>query len=187
MNQRPTARRAAVLALAAVVATLAFATPASAHSQLLGTNPADGAAITTPIDEVNLTFNERVQGTFTTVIVNGPDSASYSDGHVQVIDDVVHQKVYPLRSGPYSVAWRAISADGHPVEGQFRFTVTLPPGEEPTAGPPNPGAAAKTGGGHAYAWIGIGVAVLLVVGVITVVAMRPRRRATQNDDEMVDA
>lgn len=187
MNRRTTARRAAVIGVAAIVATLAFAAPASAHSQLLATNPADGSSVTAPIDQVELTFNECVQGTFTTVVVSGPGSASYSDGHVQVIDDVVHQKVYPLRSGAYSVAWRAISADGHPVEGQFHFTVTLPPGEEPTAGPPKPGAATKSGGGHTYAWIGGGVAALLVVGAITTLAMRPRRHAPQKDDDMVDA
>jgi copper resistance protein C len=187
MNHRTTARRAAVIGVTAIVASLAFAAPASAHSQLLATNPTDGAAVTAPIDQVELTFNERVQGTFTTVVVSGPGSASYSDGHVQVIDDVVHQKVYPLGSGAYSVAWRAISADGHPVEGQFHFTVTLPPGEEPTAGPPKPGAATKSGGGHTYAWIGGGVAALLVVGAITTLAMRPRRHASQKDDDMVDA
>src|SRR5262249_55547186 len=140
------ARRAGTLVVAAcalAIASAAIATPANAHSVLLATKPTDTGVVTAPISEVTLTFNERVHGDFTTVVVNGPrpggsGSVSYSDGHVQVIDDVVHQKVYPLRSGDYQVSWRAISADGHPVEGQFGFKVALPANEEPQAGPPVP-------------------------------------------------
>jgi hypothetical protein len=49
-----------------------------------------------------------------------------------VVDDVVHQPVYPLRSGSYTVEWRVVSADTHPVQGRFEFTVALPPELEPT-------------------------------------------------------
>jgi methionine-rich copper-binding protein CopC len=182
-NVRHAVTFAAASAIAAVVACAVLATPASAHSQLLTTNPADGAALTAPISEVDLTFNERVQGTFTTVVVRGPGDVSYSDGHVQVIDDVVHQRVYPLRSGSYEVAWRAISADGHPVEGQFAFTIALSAGEEPTAGPPHAASPATSGGGHTLAWVGGGIGGLVVIGVVIALMTKQRRHAPDHPDE----
>jgi copper resistance protein C len=160
------------------VVGLVTAAPAWAHSRLQRTNPADGATVTAPLGEVVLTFNERVHGDFTTVVVTGPGGVSYSKGHVQVIDDDVHQAVYPLHSGAYTVAWRAISADGHPVEGQFRFTVTLSARQEPTVNPPaSPSwvAAASIGGGDGWLWGGLAAAVLAVGAVVWFVSRRRSR------------
>jgi methionine-rich copper-binding protein CopC len=160
---------------------LVGAGPAWAHSRLQHTNPADSATVTAPVSEVVLTFNERVHGDFTTVVVTGPGAVSYSKGHAQVIDDDVHQPVYPLHSGAYAVAWRAISADGHPVEGQFHFTVALPPGQEPTVNPPaSPSQAATvaaTAGGDGWLWGGLAAAVVGVGAVIGVLSRRRRAMA----------
>jgi copper resistance protein C len=182
-------RLATVAALLALLTagSAALATPAYAHSQLLGTDPADGATVTSPISEIDLTYNERVQGTFTTVVVNGPGGVSYSEGHVQVTDDVVHQRVYPLRSGAYTVAWRAISADGHPVEGQFHFTVALPPGHEPTGGPPRSDGTTSSSGSHTGVWIGVGAGVLIAAGLIVTLLMRPRRGHDPDQSERTDS
>ena len=157
---------------------LATTGPAWAHSRLQHTSPADGSTVTAPIGEVVLTFNERVHGNFTTVVVTGPSGVSYSREHVQVIDDDVHQPVYPLHSGAYAVAWRAISADGHPVEGQFHFTVALPAGQEPAVNPPaspsRAAAATASAGGGGWLWAGVAVAVVAIAGVIGLLSRRRR-------------
>ena len=187
-----TVRHASVFmaaALAMFIASLTVASPASAHSQLLATSPADGTTLSSPMAEVTLTFNERVRGTFTMVAVNGPliegsGTVSYSDGHAQVIDDVVHQKVYPLRSGAYSVAWRTISADGHPVEGLFHFTIALPAGDEPKDGPPTPAATSGQTRGK-IGWFLGGVAVVVIGGGVAALMMR-RRSGKHQPVEMAD-
>jgi methionine-rich copper-binding protein CopC len=161
---------------------LATAAPAWAHSRLQRTNPADGATLTAQVGEVTLTFNERVHGDFTTVVVTGPGGVSYSDGHVQVIDDDVHQKVYPLHSGAYTVAWRAISADGHPVEGQFHFTMALPAGQEPSAGPPastRPLASTTGQGGDGWLWGGLATLVLAAAIGVPLLIRRRNRAGTR--------
>jgi methionine-rich copper-binding protein CopC len=173
-ERQPARWRFAATLMAAVVGALAPATPAFAHSQLQRTAPTNGAVVTSPIDTVTLTFNEMVRGAFTTVVVNGPDGVSYSNGHVRVVDDNVFQAVYPLRSGTYTVAWRAISADGHPVEGQFEFRVALPPGEEPTGGPPRtPSTPAGGSTGSWLIWAGLGVALVLAAVAFWILARRP--------------
>ena len=170
--------RVAMLAgagLAVLLAGLPVATPAWAHSRLLGTGPADGATVTSPLAAVTLTFNEVVRADMSTVLVEGADHAGYGDGPVRVVDHTMSQPVHPLRSGAYRVAWRAISADGHPVEGEFRFTVALPPGQEPTE-PANPVPAASpapatTGSGARWWWAAAAVA----LGGIAAGLIRVRR------------
>jgi methionine-rich copper-binding protein CopC len=168
-----------VATLAGVATGVGTAGPAWAHSRLQRTDPADGSVIETQVQTVTLTFNERIHGNLSTVVVTGPGNVSYSDGPLRVIDDDAHQRVYPLKSGPYAVAWRAISADGHPVEGQFHFTVRLPPGQEPTAGPPVTRVAASAGahgGSRTWLWAAGGAVAVLAVAVAL---LATRRRSGQ--------
>ncbi|HEV7898578.1 MAG TPA: copper resistance CopC family protein [Planosporangium sp.] len=177
-------RRMALLITAVLVTVLvtALAPPpvAWAHSQLLATTPADSATVTAPIGEVTLTFNEPVQQRFSLVVVSGPGGVSYGDGPVRVVDTTVHQPIHPLRSGSYTVQWRVVSADSHPVEGTFGFTVALPARLEPSAGPPAPGpsrpAAAGRGerSGRWWPWP-LGLGVLTVCSVVAVRLVRRRR------------
>ncbi len=162
---------------AAIAVILGPALPAWAHSRLLQTAPVASATVTAPVPEVTLTFNEHVHQQFSIVVVSGPGGVSYSDGHVQVVDDVVHQKVYPLRSGSYTVEWRVVSADTHPVQGTFEFTVSLRPGLEPTAAPlsPVPSRLATPVAGHRdvpwWSWLA-GAAVIGTAGVVLVLMRR---------------
>jgi hypothetical protein len=98
-----------------------------------------------------------------------------------VVDTTVHQSVHPLKSGSYTVQWRVVSADSHPVEGTFGFTVALPPRLEPSAGPPAPGPSrpAVAGAGERSAWwwpwlISLGA---LAVGSAVVALLARRRRS----------
>jgi methionine-rich copper-binding protein CopC len=166
--RRWAARVAAGLAAAATVA-LGVATPASAHSTLLRTTPASGATVTAQVPEVTLVFSERVNQKFTTVVVTGPDGGAYARGGVRVVDESVHQALYPTRSGAYHVTWRAVSADGHPVQGAFTFDVTLPAGQEPAAPPTAAaGPADSGGGGGSLVWLVLGGAVVVVAGAVAV-------------------
>jgi methionine-rich copper-binding protein CopC len=173
--------RCAALVISTVLGAVLLVPPAAwAHSQLLATTPVASATVTAPLSEVTLTFNEHVHQQFSVVVVTGPGGMSYSNGHVQVIDNVVHQPVYPLRSGSYTVQWRVVSADGHPVEARFGFTVALPAQLEPSAGPPSPGPsrpAVSRGqlSGRWWPWLlGLGV---LVVGSVAMVGFARRRRS----------
>ncbi|AVT30853.1 copper resistance protein CopC [Plantactinospora sp. BC1] len=186
--------------LATVVAALAVTTasggllsgsPASAHAQLLGSDPRADSTVTTPLDEITLTFNEPVRGNFSTIVVTGPDGTRHGAGQPRTIDKQVHLAVEPVRSGGYRVAYRVVSADGHPIQGQFRFTVTLSPALEPTAAPvapaasdgpsasPAAGAANGDTGGAGLRQVGaVGLGVALV-GAGFLLLRRRRRTATR--------
>ncbi|RKR91186.1 hypothetical protein BDK92_5578 [Micromonospora pisi] len=175
----------AVAGLAVLLAGVPAAAPAWAHSRLLGTNPADGTTVTSPVAAVRLTFDELVRADLSTVVVEDANQRRYADGPVQVLDHEMSQPVHPLGSGDYRVAWRAISADGHPVQGEFRFSVALPPGQEP-APPVQPappveaapvGATTTTPAGPDRRWWWVGGAVALVAVAAGLIRVRHGRAA----------
>lgn len=128
----------AVLGLATMVVGLLTAAPASAHAQLLGSDPKADSTVGAPLTEITLLFNDLVRGDYSTVVLTGPDGRRHGAGQPRAVDKRVHLPISPLRSGGYRVAYRVVSADGHPIEGQFRFTVALAPGQEPTRRRPRP-------------------------------------------------
>jgi methionine-rich copper-binding protein CopC len=168
------------LSITAVLATVLAMPPAAwAHSHLRATTPAASATVTAPIGEVTLTFDEPVHQRFSIVVVDGPGGLSYSDGPVRVVDTTVHQPVHPLRSGSYTVQWRVVSADSHPVEGRFGFTVALPAHLEPSAGPPLPSPSRLAPGtddrsGWWWPWL-LGLGVLTVGSAVAFRLVRRRR------------
>jgi methionine-rich copper-binding protein CopC len=176
---------AAVLVL--VSAVLAVPAPAWAHTELLATSPADAAVVTSPLDEVTLTFSGPVRADGSSVTVTGPDGQSHSDGAVSVIDFVVHQPVTDLASGTYQVQWQVAAGDGHPMSGQFTFELSLPaepsptpspstPNPDPTSEPtPSPGETGETGPGG-WVWAVALLAVLAVIALVVALVLRRSRR-----------
>ncbi|MFG1922578.1 copper resistance protein CopC [Cryptosporangium sp. NPDC048952] len=151
---------------AAFLLVVVASSPAQAHSDILGSSPAADSTITTAPDEITLTFAAGIRGDFSTVVVTGPGGARYGDGKPRAVDRVLHQPVKPLTSGRYTVAWRIVSADGHPLQGVFTFTAALPsaqassasaaiaPGSTLNASPgstagASPGSTARSAGGAA--------------------------------------
>lgn len=131
------APRALVL-LRALVATLLLlltATPASAHDGLLGSDPADGATLTTAPGQVVLTFSGDQLAVGSAVVVTGPDGGSWSTGESAVDGATLTQPLAAdLPAGAFTVAWRSVAGDGHPIEGSFAFSVADPADPEPSAG-----------------------------------------------------
>ena len=161
---------AALLAAAAVVAPGTLTPPAHAHAGLVDSDPADGATIPQFSDEVVLTFSEDVQGPVT-VIVTDPEGTGLQDGDPVVNGPDVRQPVDPATvAGQHTIAYRVISADGHPITGQPQVAVDDPAPEsdpsqsvgESESAPAELDEATSTG-------IGLGTVVLVAVLVLLVV------------------
>lgn len=113
----------AVPAAALTLALLTLVAPtASAHDQLISTDPPDGAMLDTAPSSVGLTFSEDVLDISTTVVVDGPNGPVPTTPSV---DGTTVSAPLPadLPDGAYTVTWRVVSSDGHPVQGTFGFTV----------------------------------------------------------------
>jgi len=125
-------RIAAVLAVCAVVLLLPAA--ASAHAYLIKTFPAASVTLNAPPPDVALTFDEAVEPRFAIISVTDPSAHQETSGtvHRSASDpDTLIVPLHKVREGWYLVYWRAISVDGHPVQGAFTFAVGPNPGPAP--------------------------------------------------------
>ncbi|GAA0824549.1 copper resistance CopC family protein [Streptosporangium amethystogenes subsp. fukuiense] len=110
----------ALALLAALVLGTAFASPAFAHDRLKSSDPAKGAKVES-LEEVKLTFTASVR--FPNVVVRSGDE-NHQDGKPVLDGAVVTQKVKEdLPPGDYVIAYRVVSSDGHPIEGEIPFTL----------------------------------------------------------------
>ena len=108
-----------------LLAQVAAASPAAAHTALVSTSPADGASLTDAPDAVTLTFSQPVNAELSAVEVTGPGGEVRQQGPPDVSGVTVTQPLAGLSSaGTYQVAWRVLAADGHPVSGTLSFTLT---------------------------------------------------------------
>jgi copper transport protein len=120
--------RAALVAAAAALAALVLAPGAAAHATLVSAEPANDAVLAEPPAQVTLRFNEPVESAFGSVRVFDAAARRVDDGDVGRPDrETVSVGVDgELADGTYTVTWRVVSADSHPVAGAFVFHVGEP-------------------------------------------------------------
>lgn len=146
-GRRTTAHRVLALLLsAAALLGTALSGAASAHSVLTGSDPVDGAVVAAAPHRVTLTFSEQVALGEDDIRVLEPSGRRADGGELRDMcsGSVVKYGVDlrdGLPEGTYTVAWRAVSADSHPISGAFTFSVGEPSGtkvvlprEEPGGG-----------------------------------------------------
>ncbi|MBD8070661.1 copper resistance protein CopC [Bacillus sp. PS06] len=114
----------------ALILALVISNSVFAHSHLQGSNPADGDVLTEPLTEIVLEFDGNIeQGSFIELTNGAGESVELQD---TVIGDGTLTGIAsePLANEEYQVNWSIISADGHPLEGTFSFTVDAPVTEQ---------------------------------------------------------
>lgn len=118
-------RAVAVAALAVVWLAVAGADVAVAHTELASTSPASGAALTVPPEVIELRFTGSVTATPDSIRLFDASSRELPVGRVERVDGRVLRAPVQgdLADGTYTVAWRAVSTDAHPLSGSFGFTV----------------------------------------------------------------
>lgn len=179
-----------VAGLAGLAVTMGATAPAWAHNELLSTTPADKANVGAAPTAVTLEFNDVVGKKFGFVSVTGPDGKQWNEGAFEVEGSTVTQ---PLRTlgpaGAYTVAWRVVSADGHPISGTFGFTLTTagtgsapPTTESPSNEPSAPASVASSAppsdGGTSWPMMagGLVLGAFVLVGLVVGIPALLRKR-----------
>jgi len=188
---------AAVLVL--VGAGLAAA-PASAHTDLVSTDPVDGAVLEAVPTEVTFTFSEPLLPDFVRFIRISPQGET-TDLTAVSIENNVAILAWPadLPAGEWTVEYRVVSQDGHPVNGSIFFsypeagptpeptpTPVPTPTPEPTTAPaptpdpttpvPSPTTTeASDETGSTTGWLIAGIAVI-ALAVIVIIGLVVRRK-----------
>ncbi|AQZ64264.1 Copper resistance protein CopC [[Actinomadura] parvosata subsp. kistnae] len=175
------------------------ASPAYAHDSLKRSSPAKDAEVSS-VEKIELEYSASVKFPF--VVLHDAAGKEVALGEPRLDGPLVTADVpQPLAPGSYAIAWRVVSSDGHPIEGEIPFSVkgsssasASPTGEAsvaPSSAAPATGAAQPSAAGAQSAsepagvpgWIWAGLAVLVVLGGF--VLFRSSRR--RPDREEVDA
>lgn len=162
---------------------------AAAHTALVGSDPANDARVSSPPGAVALTFSEDINPAFATVVVHSADGRNWVSGQARVDGPRLTADMGPERlpNGKYTVGYRVVSADGHPVSGSYSFTVVGAP-DQPSSATTSATAAPSTSATPAPSTASSGpdtktslltaaVAGLAVGGVIAFWQSRKRRRS----------
>jgi methionine-rich copper-binding protein CopC len=166
-----------VASIAAFLLLFAAVVPALAHSELVTSDPTDGATIQTPYT-LKGTFSEDMdpnpEHSFMRVQTAGGDVVAF--GGVDPDDATVMTVDIPaLDPGEYTVRWQTTTLDDNGVErGTFTFKVGAPTATTaPTPSPkPSPGQPAAVGNDIVFAL----VLAVIVIGAIAIFLFTRRRR-----------
>ena len=116
---------------ATLIFLFAFSSAVSAHTGLTSSSPADGEDITEDVHEIVLEFNTKIETTSTVKVFN-ENKEEIIVSNTQVSDNVMTGGfMSPLDNGTYTVEWKIIGADGHPIQGTYSFMVNQDELEDP--------------------------------------------------------
>ncbi|ACU35674.1 copper resistance protein CopC [Actinosynnema pretiosum subsp. pretiosum] len=194
--------RLVIPALLACLVVLGVAVPAlaSAHAELVSSDPASGAVLTAAPDRITLVFSEPVSAESAEVGVTGQDGKAWQPRSVRVNGNSLVVQLDPAtaRTGVTTASWRVRSEDGHDATGKVAFRLDLgddgqtgagepnSPGEQQSAAPtlfstgesPTIGSTVDNRAGNENedmpAWLWIGVGAVIVLGFALVAVLRGR-------------
>jgi copper transport protein len=167
------------LALAAVaVGCCVLPGSAAAHAYLVKTVPAASGVLDVPPPTVQLTYDEAVEPRFAIISVTNASGQQETAGPIRRSPANPDTLVVPLRprlpEGWYLVYWRAISVDGHPVQGAFTYAVGPNPGPAPQFPVPSVSSTATSTNLLVARWV-MFLSVMVAIGlfVLRVLIARP--------------
>lgn len=194
MTSKKLVRRSLAGILTLLLVFFGTSTAAFAHDSVTATSPSDGATVATVPDEVQITLSNTPAVIGSQVLVTDESGANWAAGDVQVLDTAATQALRPgAPAGKYTVQWRLVSSDSHPIEGTFSFTATAAgvgsassAGAIAGAGPvvsvqaqPEP-QAEPVADSSTVPWSIIGLVVVLL-GLVVAMVVVARRRLSSED------
>jgi copper transport protein len=142
------AGRRVVAVLAGFAAGLVLPAAASAHAYLIKTVPAASVVLNGAPANIQLTFDEAVEPRLAIISVTDAGARQETTGAPHRSPTDPDTLLVPLRpqlpEGWYLIYWRAISVDGHPVQGAFTYAIGPNPGPVPQFRVPSISATAIT-------------------------------------------
>jgi methionine-rich copper-binding protein CopC len=111
----------------------------SAHADLQVSTPADGESLEIAPEEIRLTFSEELFEELVEISILDAAGDLYSTIEVEQTPPPGTDVIFPWPTqappGDYSIAYRVVSADGHPVTGTISFSYAATAAEPSTPEP----------------------------------------------------
>lgn len=161
--------------------------PAAAHTDLVGSDPANGASLLRAPNQVTLTFNEAMDPRLASVTLTvGPGVSTPLSvvAGAEPTELIARVPEATAGGGRWRIAFRVTSTDGHPVQGEFSFRVNPPAapttdapsaasGTEPTARPSDsPSSSSGDGRPRFIGAVGLAIGGFLILLAVLIVVAR---------------
>lgn len=118
--------RTAALAFTLIATTVTTALATVVHNRLLKSAPLKDETVAAPA-ELKFWFSEPPELPLTSVALTTADGGAVPLGKPAVLDGERNAITVPvaqkLVAGSYTVTWKTVGSDGHPLRGSFGFTV----------------------------------------------------------------
>ena len=186
---------ASLLLAAGIV--LSTASSAAAHDSIVSATPEADATIGVVPQEISLTFSGEILTVGSAVVIEviTPGGQNLATEQPQIDGTTVTQALTgDQEPGLYTVRWRVVSSDGHPISNEYQYTVEAvtvptsaptPEATEEQTPDPSPTSAANTsgevhngpsGGGELLPVLAVLSGVIVLGGALVVVLMVARER-----------
>lgn len=120
-------RRVAAFVMSLVMLSLLFqVNSVMAHATLVKSDPPRRASLSSPPKQIQLWFNEKIEGSYASVSVLDSNKNSITENSPEVVTDDPKSVILNLpqiEPGRYTVQYRVMSVDGHVIESSFDFNV----------------------------------------------------------------
>lgn len=113
------------LILLTILIGVLFPSGVWAHASLVEANPASNSHLEESPKSISLTFNERLESDLYYLRVYDENGDKVTDTKAEMNDNQqsLSLEIPELKTGVYSVNYKVISADGHPVEETYIITI----------------------------------------------------------------
>ncbi|WP_171013134.1 copper resistance CopC family protein [Microbacterium sp. 2FI] len=174
---------------------LVTSTSAAAHDEIVASYPEAGSTVGVAPDAITLTFSDEIITESSAVVIEviAPHGENVAAGSPLVDGTTVSQTLAPDQGpGMFTVRWRVVSSDGHPISDEYTYTVetltiiTNTPTPVDTAAMQTPSATAAdtdgtghgepSGGGALLPGLALLSGVVVVGGALIVVMTLGRQR-----------
>ncbi|WP_225999967.1 copper resistance CopC/CopD family protein [Paenibacillus sp. BJ-4] len=119
--------RMACLLLLCLPLLILFPRSSWAHAFVVESSPTENQVLDKSPSQVSITFNEDLQSAFMSIKVTDETGKRVDTGKAQLNPEhkatMEIKLIQGMKGGIYTVNWRALSADGHPINGVIPFQV----------------------------------------------------------------
>ncbi|MEN3791986.1 copper resistance CopC family protein [Fulvimarina sp. MAC3] len=109
--------------IAASMLCLLMSAPAALAHSKGETTPADGETVAS-IETISMDFDKPMRVTAFKLSKSGEMLATSSKQGMDMVSEYRAVPESALVPGDYTVEWRGLSQDGHPMQGEFSFTIS---------------------------------------------------------------
>ena len=120
-------RRVTTFAMSLAMLSMLFqVNSALAHATLVKSDPPRRASLSSPPKQIQLWFNEKIEGSYASVTVLDSKKKSITENNPEVVLDdpkSVVLNIPQMEPGRYTVQYRVMSVDGHVIASSYDFSI----------------------------------------------------------------